>query len=587
MARRAALGYGRLPVSARASIEEGSSSHEDDRPSAPEAPSLGDALPAGAGLLAHLQLETRAATVAYWTAVLLVSASVLVPRLLPAVDYPQHLALADVARRLLDPRAPEHARYWINYFTYNGLFHVVVAELGRLLPIELAGRLVVASSLALLGGGALALVRTLGRPPSHAALFVPAIYSFSLGWGFVNFTLGTALAVTAAALVARALVRPSATLFAATALLGLACAATHVLAMLLLCLLGAALAAEVGWRSVGRVGDRLDRRAWRTFLRAFGALSPLLLGAAWCIAVYKIQYAWDPVAYKDATLEGTSPPLWQKFAYFGAWATGLHSDRTDQVLLGAALAVMATGGVLARLGRRGAPESGLAAKSRAVVLPFFAFLGAYLVTPMVFIGTHLIFPRLAQLVVLTAAIAAPAFPARVRTTARRVSLAIAVLTGVSLVVHMALFARETNDASRVIDDAPEGRRATAVVYSPETFSFRNGPLVHLAAYYGARKHGEWAFSFARYLSVPVRLRAGEGPAWPKIGWEFAPEGYDPRCRYARAFDLVFVKAPSDAPDEAAVRALVFSVDAAAVRLISHHGAYWLFDTKGLATDGTL
>lgn len=313
------------------------------------------------------------------------------------------------------------------------------------------------------------------------------------------------------------------------------------------------------------------------------ALSPLLLGAAWCIAVYKIQYAWDPVVYKDATLEGTSPPLWQKLAFFGAFATGLHSDRTDQILLGAALVTLAAGALLALRAKRtpGPAEEA----STPVVLPFVALFVAYAVTPMVFIGTHLIFPRLGQLVVLTAAIAAPAFPARLRGRARRVSLAIGALAGVSLVVHMALFARETNDASRVIDDAPAGRRATAVVYSPETFSFRNGPLVHLAAYYGARKHGDWAFSFARYLSVPVRFRSGEGPGWPKLGWEFSPESYDPRCRYARTFDLVFVKAPADARDEASVRRRVFAVDADAVALLSHHGDYWLFDTKGLPSDG--
>jgi hypothetical protein len=533
-------------------------------------------------LLAYLRLETRAATIAYWTAVLLVAGSVFVPRLLPCVDYPQHLALADVARRLVDPRAPEHANHWINYFTYNGLFHVVVAQLSRLLPIELAGRLVVGGSLALLGGASLALVRALGRPPSHAALFVPALFSFSLGWGFVNFTLGTALAITCVALVARALARPRVTTWIATAVIGLLCAATHVLAMLLACLFAAALAPEVSWRNVERrAGEGGPMRFARVLLRMVVALAPLLVGAAFCIGVYKVQYEWAPDMYKDATLEGTSPPLWQKLAFFGAFATGLHSDRTDQLLLAAAIATIVAAVVLSLSRRR--DVSGDAA--RPVVLPFVAIFGAYAATPMVFIGTHLIFPRIAQLVVLAAALAAPAFPARLRPRARRIALAIAMATGVSLVVHMSLFAWETNDASRVIDDAPAGRRATAVVYSPETFAFRNGPLVHLAAYYGARKHGDWAFSFARYLSVPVRFRSGEGPGWPKIGWEFSPEGYDPRCRYARMFDLVIVKAPSDAHDEASVRRRVFAADADAVKLLSHHGDYWLFDTKGLPTDG--
>jgi len=36
-----------------------------------------------------------------------------------------------------------------------------------------------------------------------------------------------------------------------------------------------------------------------------------------------------------------------------------------------------------------------------------------------------------------------------------------------------------------------------------------------------------------------------------------------------------------------VRSLIFKGDANAVRLLSHHGAYWAFDTAGLPEDGTL
>jgi hypothetical protein len=154
-----------------------------------------------------------------------------------------------------------------------------------------------------------------------------------------------------------------------------------------------------------------------------------------------------------------------------------------------------------------------------------------------------------------------------------------------------LYAWETNDASRVIDDLPAGGAATAVIWEPGTWAFRNGTLTHLAAYYAARKHGQWAFAFARYLSVPVRFQPGSQPAWPEHGWEFDGADYDPRCKYARAFPLVIVKAPAELPRDAAaearVRELVFKKDAAAVRLLSHHGRYWAFDTMGLPDDGTL
>lgn len=513
-----------------------------------------------ARVLHFVTLDSTRATVAYWTGVALVAIALFIPKLLPAVDYAQHLALADIARRLSDPSAPEQATHQINYFTYNGLFHIVVAKLSRVMPIELAARSVVSFSLALLGGSVLALVRVLRRPAAYAALATPLLYSFAVGWGFVNYALGTALAFLTAAFVARSLTKPTATTVVLTAAFGWLCALAHVLAMLLLCLFAASLAPEVSYRSTRRFG--------RALVRSTIALAPLLVGCLWCIAVYREQYAWDPVMYKDATLEGTSPPVWQKLAYFGAWATGVHSDFTDQGLVGISVVVI----VIAMV--RGRREG-------AIYLPLAAISAAYLVTPMVFIGTHLIFPRLTQAVLIAAILAAPELP-RLRVAA----LAVGVIAGLNLLIHTTIYAYETNDASRVIDDLPEGRRATAVVWGSDTFSFRHGTLVHYAAYYGARKHGDWSFSFARYLSVPVRFRAGGGPSWPLKGWEFGPADYNPRCKYARRFDLVMVKAPRGFNGEQEVRELVFGRDANAVKLASHHGNYWAFDTKGLPEDGT-
>jgi len=525
-----------------------------------------------------LSLESTRGTIAYWTGVLLVSIALFIPKLIPCVDYPQHLALADIARRLTDPSAPEQATHQINYFTYNGLFHILVAKLGRIIPIELAGRLVVSLSLVLLGGAVLALVRVLRRPPAYAALATPVLFSFAVGWGFVNYALGTALAFATAALVARSLTRPTTVSVFATAIVGWLCALTHVLAMLLLCLFAASLAPEVSYRSV-TARTRLGRLG-RATLRSAIALAPLLIGCIWCIAVYREQYEWDPVMYKDRTLEGTSPPIWQKVAFFGSFATGLHSDFTDQGVLGIALVVCLIAVVLGfRQGRRG--ELGA-----PLILPFVAAFGAYLATPMVFIGTHLIFPRLTQAVVIAAILAAPALTGVAAARVRLAALTIGVITGVNIFAHMIVYAAETNDASRVMDDLPEGRRLTGVIYGGDTFSFRHGTLVHLAAYYAARKHGDWAFSFARFLSVPVRFRPGGGPPWPLKGWEFNASDYNPRCKYARHFDLVLIKAPRLVHDEQELRTIVFGRDANAVKFVSHHGRFWAFDTKGLPDDGT-
>jgi hypothetical protein len=536
----------------------------------------------------HLCLDSTRGTVLYWTAVGLVVAGLFVTRLLPCVDYPQHLALSDIARRLADPLAPENAQYQLNYLTYNGLFHVAVAFVARVLPIELAGRLVIALSLGGMAGAVLALVRVLRRPPVYAALFTPILFSFSLGWGFVNYVLATTLAAWALVFVARAALKPTVLAVVAVGVLGLACAFAHVLAMLILCLAAAGLSLELAWRTTPASGP-LPARILRTVLRAALAAGPLLLGCIYCIEIYRRQYVWDPNMYRDPTLEGSAPPLWEKLTWFGAFATDLFWDATDQVILWASIAVMVWSEWLAWTRLRAGDVS--REDPPPVLLPFVLLTLAYFATPMVLIGTHLIFPRLAQWAVFGAVLATPRFPAAYARRAQRWILGIALAAGADVLLHCGLYAWETNDASRVIDDLPPGRSATAVIWEPGTYAFRNGTLTHLAAYYAARKHGEWAFAFARYLSVPVRFKPGAQPAWPAHGWEFKGAAYDPRCKYARAFPLVIVKAPKELPRDASgeplIRALVFKQDAQAVRLLSHHGRYWAFDSEGLPDDGTL
>ncbi len=554
--------------------------------------------PLPARLVDHLTLDSPRATRIYWASVALVVSGLFVTHLLPCVDYPQHLALASVARRLGDPNAAEHAEFQLSYFTYNGLFHFIVATLSTRLPVELAGRVVVAASLLAMAAAVVALVRVLRRPPAYAALFTPILFSFSVGWGFVNYVLATAIAAWGLVFVARAAIRP--TLFSTTAVAvsGVACAFAHVLAMLILCASGAALAIEAAWRAAPSAGP-LWRRALRVVLRATAAAAPLLFGCVYCIEVYQRQYAWDPQMYRDPTIEGSAPPLVDKVVFFGAYATDLYHDGTDQMILWAAIAIMAWSAMLAWKRRRAWDHP--REETPRIVAPFVVLTVAYFATPMVLIGTHLIFPRLAQWAVLGAVLATPRIlDASKAARARLWMLRLGLAAGVNTLVHCAIYGWETRDASRLIDDLPPGGAVTAVVWDSWSLAFRNPALTHLAAYYAARKRGRWAFAFARYLSVPVRFKPNSQPAWPARGWEFDPDEYDARCKYARAFPLVLVKAPAEVPrgpgGESFVRELVFGSDitcnahswrdAQTVRLLSHHGPYWAFDTTGLPNDGT-
>ena len=67
---------------------------------------------------------------------------------------------------------------------------------------------------------------------------------------------------------------------------------------------------------------------------------PLLIGCIYCVEVYRRQYVWDPNMYRDPTIEGSAPPLWEKVIFFGAFATDLFGDATDQVVLWLSVGVM-------------------------------------------------------------------------------------------------------------------------------------------------------------------------------------------------------------------------------------------------------
>jgi hypothetical protein len=533
-------------------------------------------------------LETRRTTLLYWGGVALVVAAFFSTKLLPCVDYPQHIALSDIARRLAIPGSPEHAEYELNLFTYNGLFHLIVAALSFWLPVELVGRLVIAASLVALASAVVALVRLLRRPPAHAALFTPILFSFSLGWGFVNYVLATAIAAWALVFVARGVLRPSLGATLTVGLLGLACAFAHVLAMLIVCLVAAGLALELAWRMTPP-STPPAARLLRAIVRGTCAALPLVLGCAYCIAVYERQYDWDRNMYRDPTLEGSAPPLWQKVVFFSAFASDLFGDATDQVVVWVTLAVMAWSGLRALKDSR-SPRNGEDGPP-AIVAPFVLTTLAYFSTPMVLVGTHLIFPRLGQWTMFGAVLATPRFPVKLEARARNYILRLGLIAGANAVAHCLLFHWETRDASALIDELPSGRAATAVIWDPGTRAFRNGTLTHLAGYYAARKHGKWAFAFARYLSVPVRFKPNSQPPWPAHGWEFDAEQYSPRCLYARAFPLVLLRAPDElagaASDEATLRVLVFKRDAERVHLLAHHGRFWAFDTSEIPGDGTL
>ena len=214
----------------------------------------------------------------------LLLALVLVPlfsvRVAPLLDYPNHLArmhvLADAGRSAALARA-----YEIRWSLLPNLaMDAVVPLLAQVLPLELAGKLFLGLTLALMAGGTVALHRAAWRAWSFwpLACFL-LLYNRILLWGFVNYLIGVGVALMGLALWLGLAGRPRARLAAvvATALAAYFC---HLVAFGLLVLM-------IGGVELGALWSAFIARRWRALGARLGAIlaplvPPILLWlAAW------------------------------------------------------------------------------------------------------------------------------------------------------------------------------------------------------------------------------------------------------------------------------------------------------------------
>src|ERR1700712_1417725 len=142
--------------------------------------------------------ETRGFAAALMLAVLV---PLLWPGLPPLTDLPGHLGRFRVAMDLAE--SPILQRYYDYHWTLVGNLGVdlIAVPLGRLIGIELAVKLIVMLIPPLTVGGMLALARQIhGRIPPTAFLALPLAFAWPFQFGFVNYCLGLALCLYAAAL---------------------------------------------------------------------------------------------------------------------------------------------------------------------------------------------------------------------------------------------------------------------------------------------------------------------------------------------------------------------------------------------------
>lgn len=517
------------------------------------------------GLPESLRLESTGLTVVYWSTAILFALAVWVTPFPPLIDYPQHVAVGALLRRMADPTSAERALYEPNFVTYNGGFHLVLAALSFVVRPETAGKLLLSIYPLAFAYAVHALVKVAARPRWYGFFALPVTWSFVVGWGFANYVMSIPFVILAFTFWLRARRGEKGALWKVMVLSAFL-SYTHVLATLCLCVM----IAVAGLRSFQDLGNTWWRRLFGVAKLPLGVWPAIV----WSLVAF-VHNRNSPHANWEGGDEGLDDPLWYKLLHVTAYTVGNFSDHSDQLLLTLSLAMLI---VLWQWPREKTPADPIM-KTETIT-----WAALYCVIPKVFIATWFVFERFPPFAVVFAAAAAPIAKGGFvhGRWIQKGAAAVALLSSLNTIWHFRVIPDEA-DADAILDDIPEGRRVIAV-----TWSNTGHPVVlremwvHLLAYYQARRSGQIGYSFAKFESMPVHYAVGKAPPAIPGGMEWDGKKYDPFEPYARYWDTVLVRAPDREP-EADPRFLTFRSAAPGIRLLAHRGRFWLYDASFLRT----
>ena len=508
--------------------------------------------------LDRFRLESLRLTIAYWSITALFAIAFFIPRLPPLVDYPHHLAIGAILRRLADPASPERALYEVNFFTYNGGFQFLVAALSFVVRPELAGKVVLAGMVVLFAFATLQVLRVTGRPRYYAFALLPLTCGYIVSFGFINFFIGAAIALL---IFARwwswreaddrrgAIVVAVAAFFATWA---------HLLSPV-----------SAGVCALVVVIARIDRGAppITEAKRSILALAPFVPAALLAMAMVWYNAHSSHSNWEHQSSNGADYPLWMKIWQTPQYLTNDFVDHSDRWLL-----VPIAGTLLFAWWRRGA-----VAAARELRWLAGAWVLLYLVMPRVLLATWAMFERNAIFAAMFLVVATPIVEG---TRAPRIVAAVlagaAALCALNVVANFATIP-DDDDASAIIDDIPDGRKLMVLDFEPEVPPVLAMPVrAHVGAFVQVRRPAEVAETFLTIESMPVHYRPWRRPPLVGSGFEFSPQRWDPRTPVGKLFDMVLVISTPDP------RIAMFGPNGASVPILSRRGRYWLIDTAFIA-----
>ncbi|MFY9822738.1 MAG: hypothetical protein WAM82_15250 [Thermoanaerobaculia bacterium] len=449
----------------------------------------------------------------------------------PMVDYPQQLALAAILRWYGDPVRRFRETYELALWAPHGLFKLLVAGLGWVLPINVAGRLVVSVCLVAVGAAALALCRRAGRPAGYALLALALTYNYAFYWGFVDNLLAYPLALGGVALADALFDRPfTVRSWLALAGVGVLFYTVHLQFLLLF-------AGAVGWLALCRLPGWRRLALW---------LSPLVPGVAAGLGAMAYGVLRSPAgvitAYELRMRQGPPVrlPLVAKLRFVPDLLFGPTADHSAGVAL-ALLGLVAVAAAVFRERAAAEPERrDLLFRTRfATLAGWIGFL--YLVLPE-FRGGYLIAQRVAPFAAMVAVTALPAVrPDRRRLVTWLAAALVVFQLGQTLTAFLR-FRTESAGLADLLELTEPGQSLAGLIFERGSASWPSMPVyLHFPAYYQVFKGGRILFSFAELFQTSARFRPGR--SWDDLlmEWnEWSPQLFD-YDRHAGRFRYFLVR----------------------------------------------
>ena len=484
-------------------------------------------------------------------------APLFVTEILPGLDLPLHLALADMLGKRGSPASPYAAFYdgSLRLAPYAAHYLMLVG-LGKVMSLLAAHKLIVALYIAAMPLCTASLLVACGRSRVPALLAFPLAYNLTLHYGFISFALSLPVVMLLLAQMVKHLhsgpdqvVRSWLWTAAAAVFLFLCHLQNFIYGV------GAALGFAL-----------LALRPWRRRWLGASTLLPALAALAYWQFIGSVSaatgstkptfaYAWDLV--KRHRLKDLNRGTFLHDFGLRLLAIPNHAMRafTDQVEVRAcralilAIAIYLVAGLVAwALLPRLTPARPRLRTGPGILVAFAGALVAYLMLPhhLGELDLMTFFPRFAVLVLLMAIVLVPAGLGRIRGVLRLVvpvpAVLVCALYGYQLIVHYRLFAQETADFVAVLHKTPPGGKAVGVVFNRSSRVMRiESVFLGLPEFYVATRSAPGSMAPLSYCGMR-HMPCTKKPACADLPDPWIPYDIHP-AQSVPIFDYFFVRSP--------------------------------------------